>query len=79
MLEDNIYQIFSVVSNARLKEIEKNSSKIKAFNQIKKEISLPFDNDFFGKISRNDRDLKKDKNKSNSYSEGLLGVYDQYK
>lgn len=62
MLKDNIYQIFSVVSNARLKEIEKNSSKIKAFNQIKKEISLPFDNDFFGKISRNDRDLKKAKN-----------------
>ena len=62
MLKDNIYQIFSVVSNSRLKEIEKNSSKIKAFNLIKKEISLPFDNYFFGKINRDDTVLKKAKN-----------------
>ena len=62
MLKNNIYRIFSVLANARLKDIEKNISKINAFISINKEISLPFDNDYFGAINRNVKNIKKAKN-----------------
>ena len=62
MIDNNPFRILGVTSNASSKDILKNISKIKAFSSIGKDVVLPFDNQIFGKILRNESILNDAKN-----------------
>lgn len=53
-IKDNPYRVLGVIANARMKEIQKNISRINSYLSIGKEITLLFDNDNFGSIIRNE-------------------------
>jgi len=56
-IKDNPYRVLGVIANARMKEIQKNISRINSYLSIGKEITLLFDNDNFGSIIRNESTL----------------------
>jgi len=62
MIDNNPFRILGVTSNASSKDILKNISKIKAFSSVGKDVVLPFDNQIFGKILRNESILNNAKN-----------------
>ena len=61
-ITNNPFRILGTLANASMKEIQKNISKINAHLSIGKEITLLFDNDNFGSITRNESTLNSAKN-----------------
>lgn len=61
-IKDNPYRVLGVIANARMKEIQKNISRINSYLSIGKEITLLFDIDNFGSITRNESTLNSAKN-----------------
>ena len=51
MISSNPYRYFGVLANDSIKLIQKNLSKIKAYNKINKEISFPLE---FNSINLNE-------------------------
>ena len=58
LVTKNPYRIVGVTGNSKIKEIEKNLSKLRSYLSIGKQLNLPFDNKFFGTIQRGDDEIK---------------------
>jgi len=61
-VKENPFRVLGVVANARMKEIQKNISKINSYLSIGKEITLPFDINYLGSINRTDSTINNAKN-----------------
>ena len=61
-ISENPYRILGITCDAKFREIQKNFSKINSYLKVKREVTLPFDNVFFGSITRNGSIVKKSKN-----------------
>ena len=52
-ISENPYRILGITCDAKFREIQKNFSKINSYLKVKREVTLPFDNVFFGRgVSR---------------------------
>jgi hypothetical protein len=61
-VRENPFRVLGVVANSRMKEIQKNISRINSYLSIEKEITLPFDINYLGSINRTDRTPNNAKN-----------------
>mgnify|MGYP006215344605 CR=1 FL=1 len=62
IIKDNPFRVLGIIANARMKDIQKNISKINAYLSIEKIIELPFDDICLGDICRSEDILNKAKN-----------------
>jgi len=72
IIKQNPFRILGLTGNATEKELQKQLSKIKAFARVGKEVTLDYDFNFLGELTRNDNEIQKASNRIEQAHKKLL-------